>query len=314
MQELIFNTDKPITVFNEFKAQLAELKALNSSVVFDYASPEGNKAARSHIYKFRQAKSAIEEKRKLAKKASLDYGKKVDEIAHDLTDQIEEMIDVHARPIKEIEDREKQRIAKCERWINDIKDFLIPVQDRSAEMLKKDLINLESIKPDKESLCEYFSDAVHAYKNAHEYLIDAIEKRRIYEAEQEELEQLRLEKAERDRRDNEERIAREAAEKARLDAEEKANLERDRLIKEKEAAERAAIQAAENAKREQEAAEKKKIADEQKRREDEAHKQRIDTAICQAIIHHAGPVNGGVPQKIIDAINEGKIPNVAIKY
>ena len=48
-----------LVVFDPVKAELAEYKKQNASLDFDYEDPQGNKDARSHIYKLRQAKTKI---------------------------------------------------------------------------------------------------------------------------------------------------------------------------------------------------------------------------------------------------------------
>ena len=97
-----------IVAYNEFRGQLAELKANNAALVFDYANPLGNKAARSHVYKLRQTKAAVDKVRKAEKEASLERGRKVDAEAKEIMSEIEAMIDIHQKPLDEIEEREEQ--------------------------------------------------------------------------------------------------------------------------------------------------------------------------------------------------------------
>ena len=99
-------------VFADFYKQLEEAKKVNEQTVFQYETPAGNKAARSHIYKLRQSKSAVESKRKEEKAESLKYGKDLDSEAKKITAEIEEMISVHDAPLKEIEERETVRVNK----------------------------------------------------------------------------------------------------------------------------------------------------------------------------------------------------------
>ena len=62
--EVIQFNKNEIAAFSEFRSQLATLKHDNSKAVFNYADPKGNKEARSHIYKLRQTKSAVDKVRK----------------------------------------------------------------------------------------------------------------------------------------------------------------------------------------------------------------------------------------------------------
>jgi len=62
--------DKPVSIvaaYTPFYAKLAALEKENSELVFSYEDPRGNKEARSHVYKLRQTKGALERKRKEAK-------------------------------------------------------------------------------------------------------------------------------------------------------------------------------------------------------------------------------------------------------
>ena len=99
-------------VFADFYKQLEEAKKVNEQTIFQYETPAGNKAARSHIYKLRQSKSAVEKKRKETKQDAIDFGRTLDTEAKKITSEIEEMINVHDAPLKQIEQLEKERISK----------------------------------------------------------------------------------------------------------------------------------------------------------------------------------------------------------
>lgn len=103
------STNEMLAVYSEFRAQLAELDVLNKTLVFNYEDAKDQKLARSHVYKLRQLKSAIETRRAEAKKESLEYGRKVDAQANTIKAEIESMIDVHMTPIQAIELREKEQ-------------------------------------------------------------------------------------------------------------------------------------------------------------------------------------------------------------
>ncbi len=95
-----------LVVFDPVKAELAEYKKENASLVFDYEDPQGNKDARSHIYKLRQAKTKIADIHKEAKAVPWGICKLLDGEKNDLTAEVETMIDFHYKPVKEIEERE----------------------------------------------------------------------------------------------------------------------------------------------------------------------------------------------------------------
>lgn len=60
-----------IVAYDPFRAQLAQLKEGNAKAVFNYRDPIGNKEARSHVYKLRQTKSAVDKVRKAEKEARI---------------------------------------------------------------------------------------------------------------------------------------------------------------------------------------------------------------------------------------------------
>lgn len=107
----ILPPEQPITIarYQPLLPQLEEVRKLNSSLVFDYANKESNKAARSHIAKLRTTKSAIEKARKEEKVESLAYGKKVDLEAERLSIIVEEMIKMHDEPLQAWEKEEADR-------------------------------------------------------------------------------------------------------------------------------------------------------------------------------------------------------------
>jgi len=107
--------DKDLTIFNQFEAELSELREHNEKLVFDYEDPKGNKEARSHVHKLRRSKTAVTAIHKEAKADALAYGRRLDAKKRELITEIESMIDVHMEPIKRIEDREKAAIAETKR-------------------------------------------------------------------------------------------------------------------------------------------------------------------------------------------------------
>jgi len=329
-----------IAVYNEFRAQLAELKAHNSSIVFDYEDSRGNKAARSHVYKLRQTKSAVDKARKTEKAASLEYGRQVDAQAKQIIDEIEVMIDVHAQPLEEIERREAERVRAIQDRISTIRDAASATDATdaplSAAALRDRLQEIKAAQID-ESFAEFQLDAAKAKDAtlaALEAQIAAAEKR---EAEAAELARLRKEAEERAQREREEQIRREAEQRAREHAEAAARREREaaeqKARQERAAAERRELElklAAERAEREKAEAEaraqcaadqerqriiaeEKARADEIARREaDRKHQAKIHGAIIAAL---AGCGVGEEQAKaVIAAIRKGDVPHLTIGY
>jgi hypothetical protein len=185
------NGSAQIAVYDEFRAQLAELRQHNGSVVFDYDDPQGNKEARSHIYKLRQTKAAVDRVRKAEKQASLDYGRMVDAQAKEIVTEIEGMIEVHQKPLDEIDQREKERQAKHEGRIAEMQELAMESnEDVSAAALRDRLKQLETYKLG-EHWEEYEIEAARVKEAGIEALKRQIERREKYEAEQAELARLR---------------------------------------------------------------------------------------------------------------------------
>ena len=104
-------TLNPLAPYEPIRAQIEELKIANATTVFKYEDAKGNKLARSHVANLRTVKGDIERKRKELKADALEYGKKVDAAAKELTGEIEAMIDVHWKPLEAIERREAEAAA-----------------------------------------------------------------------------------------------------------------------------------------------------------------------------------------------------------
>ena len=293
--------------YNEVRANLAELKAENAALSFDYKSKAGNKAARSHVAILRKRKADVERIRKSAKAEALEYGRKVDGAAKEITAEIEDMISVHETPLKEIEEREAARIEGHRARLAELAMPQEIITD--SKTCKEIALRIANINT-AEGWDEFKAEA-HQTK---EQTVLALKLRynvlKKQEEEAAELEALRKEKAEREEKDRiereqqetkqraeqeaaaakarEEQIRKEAEEKARQEAEAKAAAERkaeaDKAMAEarrKEAEANAAIEAerrkaeeakaeAERVKREAEQAEAKRQREEQERKEADA--------------------------------------------
>jgi len=261
-QELIFK-ETNISAYDEFRSQLTALQAGNEKAVFDYRDPKGNKEARSHVYKLRQTKAAIEKVRKQEKEVYLLKGRQVDSEAKEISAVVEQMIDVHEAPLKEIEREEELRIENHKSKIAHIKSYLDPVHlDMPASMINNYIHELEELEPSGE-FEEFEQEAIIAYQASRLFLIEAHEKAALREKEQAELARLRKEAADREQKEREERIAREAADSARIAAEKAAEAERKRIADEQERKDREAQAAIAKAEREKLEAENARLRQEQ---------------------------------------------------
>ena len=108
----VIDLKEELTVFDPIAAQIAEMKEKNANLVFDYADPDGNKNARSHIAVLRRLKKPITETHKLAKAEAKKFCDALDAKKRELIGVVEEMIEVHHQPIWEIEQREMAKKAE----------------------------------------------------------------------------------------------------------------------------------------------------------------------------------------------------------
>jgi len=316
--------------YSELRANIEKLKAENAEISFDYTDPRGIKSARSHIYALRQRRADIERVRKAAKAEALDYGRKVDSAAKELTAEVDSMIEVHQKPIDEIEAREAKR---KERHESNMAKLAMP------EVVSGDSAGLQVIMdaiattPIDESWEEYEAPARKLRDQTLQALSDLKVAAKQREDEQAELERLRKEQAEREQAEREAKIAAEAAAKAKREAEDAAMAEAKRKEAEtqaaieaerrradaalqaerdkaaeiaREAAEAEAKRAAELARLEREAEAEK--AAQAKREADEAHRQRVLKEIEDAMGKYDNLTG------IVLAIADGKIPHVTVNF
>lgn len=337
--------------YSEVRAEIEKLKAENAGLTFDYESKAGNKAARSHIYTLRQRKAEVDRVRKAAGADALDYKRKVDAVGKEIIGEIEQMIAVHEKPLKEIEEREEARKQRH--------------RDRMAELQMP-----QEIIPDSKS-CRLILERVEAVdvtegwdefageaRATKEQTVANLKQRLAIlekqEADAAELARLRQEAAEREERERAEREAREAEERKRREEEERKQRE-EQIRKEAEEAARkaeaekamaearrkeqeaqAAIEAerrkAEEAKAEAErvkrmaqereaelaAQAKRQREEEERRKADQQHREKVMAEAAKAIelIHGDGDTPGDFERalKIVTVIAEGRVPHTSIKF
>jgi len=272
--------------FKPIEAMMAEYKAENDKLVFDYRDVAGNKLARSHVFKLRQVKTKITDLHKAVKADALEACRKIDGIKNQLIGQVEEMITVHNEPLMVIEKEKAEAEAEKQRVIKEAADKA--EQERLAEIERR------------EAEVKAREDAVKAAERKKE----REEAARKAEAERVEREKLIADQA---------RVKAEADAKAALEAAHKkheAELEaqRQRLIAEQQAKE-----LAERKRREAEEAEKARKAEiERKVKSDEKHRAEIHSDIVDRLMEMGlSPVLSGT---IVTALKEGTIPHVKIEY
>ncbi len=285
--ELLDKKEFSVAAYKPFYDQLQELEKNNTAIAFDYESAKGNKEARSHVYKLRQSKAALEKTRKDEKAESLRIGKAIDSEAKEIEVRIEAMIAVHQVKLDEIEKRETDRIAKIELRLATLSEIH---HEGSAADYRYHLATLEQVKID-DSWQEFAVQASQAKDQSIAKHRELLASREKADAEAAELESLRKAAAEREQKDRDEKIAQEAAAKALRDAEAKQQQER-------EAAAKAIAEAEAKAKAEREA--------------DTKHKSAVNRAALAAMTENG--ISEECAKQCIKLIAQGKIPSVSIVY
>lgn len=312
------------------KALFGRVSENARSVVFDMSVKKDRESLKSFAYSLARIKTTVDNHGKELVSGIKQQAALIDADRKFWRDSMELLQDEIRKPLTDFEQAEKDRVAKHENSIERIKSSAHWYVDTMLSELQQSLDWLENHLVIDSSYEEYEEAAKLAKYEAIELLRKGIADREKYEAEQAELERLRLAEQARLQREHEERIAREAAEKATREAEEKARFEAERVQREKleseqrearlkvekEAAELRAAQAAENERKRIEAEQVAKAEAERKaaeaREADQAHKKLICSEALKGLTDLGVSVDQG--KAILNAINKGLVPHVSIKF
>lgn len=328
-QQVLPPESKGLAVFDPHRARLAEIEREEATLVFDYETKEGEKAARSHVHTLRLSKKPVDDVRKAEKAASLEYGRKVDSEGNAIIDALDRMIDRHVKPLAEKEQCETSRI-EAHRLIIEYIRSIQGDATQPSEFLAAQCKILSAIVVD-ESLEEFRDEAAITYAERSTALQTAYQAAVKREQEETELAALRAEKVKRDQQDRDAQLAREAEDRGRIAAETAAKTQQVAIeAREKAASERAeraeaearlaqerAARAAQDA-REQAEREAKAVADktalEQARREaDIEHKKAINYEVLADLIEFAG-VSEKTGKMVVAALFSGRVRHVKATY
>lgn len=221
----------------------------------DVSTKKGRESIASIAYKVARSKKALDNVGKDLVAELKEVPKKIDAERKRMRDLLEAWQEEVRRPLTEWEQAEEARVARIQAQVARLADS--EVTDMPAAEIKQSIENLESHVID--ARYEEFEPEAHRVKAASLTALRAsLVVREKYEAEQAELERLRVEAAQREQKEREERIAREAAEAERLAAEKRAQAERDAAARR----EADALAAAEQSRLNAELAEQRRIASE----------------------------------------------------
>jgi len=201
-------------VISQYQVLLGDIEDAQLAPVdeFDYASKQGEKAARSYIFSLRKLKARIESARKDAKAWALSYGKAVDSQAAELSQQVQALIDPHEQALKAIADAEAARVLKH----REVLQAIAALRSLRFGMASGELDSqLAALKDLDISGLEEFKESAAAEKLAGiEELEAALEKAKADEAAAAELQRLREAEAQRRAAEEQARLEREAQERA----------------------------------------------------------------------------------------------------
>lgn len=323
--------------FSTVRIELEELKKNNESMVFDYETAKGEKEVRSYIYKLRQSKSVVKKIHQDAKAEALAIGKKLDADKRELTSEIEEMIDIHDKPLREKKEREEREAAEklAEEQYNSDFDEALHMHDifKREEALRIAEEKIAKEKAEQEAKAEAERLEKERIERERKLQEQAAEKAKI-EAER----KAQAEKEESERREREAKEAQQRAEQAAMEAKIKAEKEaeeaRIRAKIEAENAEKKRLADIKAAEEKAEIEKKAAILEEQRKQAEKEVAQKAEAerlarieAERQADLNHRKKINNesldslkeiGIGHddaiKIISEIAKGNIKNIHIKY
>lgn len=314
-----------IPAFAPFFEKLDELKAKDADAAFDYEDEAGNKAARSHVHKLRLEKGEVERARKKEKEESIAYGRRVDEQAKAVIEAINKLIAPHENALREIEQREKDRIAAHEKALEDI-ERMGQEANLGWSSLTLDEMNAMIAKIDDLAGREWEEFAIrfdHASAANRALIRESIARREAHDAEQAEQERQRREEEERQRQEREAQIAREAEERAKAEAEAKAREEReaserreqelkDAAERERQRAERAAKETEDRLAREAKEKAEREAKEAAEREADKKHRGEVNSTAAAAFV--AGGLTEDAARLAVTLIAKKAVPAVTITY
>ena len=217
-----------ITQYEKLQSDIVVAAQKDAAASFDYRDHKQNKQARSHVFSLRAIKGDIEKARKEAKAYALDYGRRVDTAAGELSAKVEALILPHETKIKEIEAEEAARKAKHQNMVDsiiEVRTYYTSAHD--SAQISGALRNIKEM--DYSGMEEYKSRADSERFQSIIYLEATLAAALAREQEAAELTRLRAEAKAREEADRMERIQREAVERERTRA---AEQERQRIAQE----------------------------------------------------------------------------------
>ena len=310
------------------------------SEVPDLSTKKGIARIKSLAAMVSSSKVAIEKPGREYLKQLKEMPKVIEAELRDWNQKMDSLRDEVRKPVTELEEKEKARIAALDQRLNEIHQIgsVAGLDILPSEAITAWVGKLEAIAID-DTWDEYKDRAKIAKDAAKSTLEAALQSRLTWEAQQAEIERLKAEQVKRDQEERERQIA----EQARHEAEQKALREkleseqREQAAKDAAArAEREAVEAKERLAREQqESAERERLAaeraaeqerqriaqeeanlkaEEERRAADIEHRRTINRAVIAAIMAVDPTITAVQAEAVMKAIVLHKIPNTSIQY
>lgn len=205
------------------------------SHVPDVTTKKGRDAIGSLAMKISKSKTIIEKYGKEVVAEQKAQIKLIDDDRISVVKKFDELRNEILAPRDAWEQAEKDRVAKHESNLLNIKSLVNGLLGACSDHIQSLIHRLNEMNIDS-SYEEFENQAKIAKFETLELLKKGLADREKYEAEQAELERLRLAEIERQQKERDDAIAREAAEKARIEAEQKAQAEREKAEQDRKAA------------------------------------------------------------------------------
>lgn len=274
-------TEMSLTVFDPVKEINADILAKDAAQEFDHTTAEGEKGLRSWVHRVRGHKGDIERCRIATKDGAAKFIKQVNEVARELTAEVQVVIDTRMKPLDEIE--EKKRAAA---------EAAVEAERKEAERVETE--RLVDLKKREDEVAE---------KEAEFKAIEAAAKKKIEEA---------------DRIIREKKIADEAAENAKKQAKIDADAALAKAESDKRAAIQAEKDKAAKVESDRLAEEKRKeqLAEVQRKEIERKQKnKKHQEFVHQEIINALHPLAGcPLAEGILTKIKVGQVPYLSINY
>lgn len=250
-----------------------EAEARTLAANLDVSKPNDREAIRSLAAKLGKSKNRLDDAGKELVSGEKARLKLIDAERSAVWDRVEALQKEVRKPLTDWENAEKDRVAAHEERIRELQaaadEAPIRWQSLSVEAMED---RIKEIIADVRDMEEFQSRGTLAQKNAIGAIQAAIDRRKAYDAEQEELVRLRAESAAREQKEREDRIAREAEERERVRAEvERKRIEEEKFVAEARAKQAEAEKVAAIAKAEKDAKDAAELAEINRKAAEERH-------------------------------------------